>query len=387
MNGRSQPPVTGDLPSVAYAAALAAVPWFGPARLRRLLDHWSPPDAWVAARSGRATDVWAAGDPPSRRLKAEPLVRAAIAKVEPARVWERIVATGVGVHVHGSPGYPALLADDLAPPVVLFSLGDTAVLDGRRVTIVGTRNATAAGREVAAEMGAGLAAQGVRVVSGLARGIDGWAHRGALSVDGGAPPVGVVAGGLDVVYPPEHRRLWFEVAERGLLLSEVPPGVAPHAFRFPLRNRILAALGELVVVVESRAKGGSLHTVDEAIDRGVTVLAVPGSPRNPAAEGTNRLLLDGAGPVVASGDVLIALGFESPQAREIRPEHPAVASHDRWALQLLGTDQLDLDALVQLSGRDLVEVAATMGRLQLDGWVERRAGWFEQTRRSAGSRR
>ena len=170
--------------------------------------------------------------------------------------------------LHGATGYPAVLADDLSPPPVLFARGDVAALDGRRVTIVGTRSATAAGREVAAELGAGLAQAGVRVVSGLARGIDGWAHRGALSAVGGGPPVGVVASGLDVVYPPEHRPLWDEVVERGVLLSEVPPGTTPHALRFPLRNRILAALGEVVVVVESKRKGGSLITVEEALLRG-----------------------------------------------------------------------------------------------------------------------
>ena len=122
----------------------------------------------------------------------------------------------------------------------------------------------------------------------------------------------MVASGPDVVYPPEHRPLWEEVVERGLLLSEVPPGTPPHALRFPLRNRILAALGEVLVVVESKRKGGSLITVDEALLRGRRVFAVPGSPRNEAADGTNELLIDGADPVVRSADLLMALGFERP---------------------------------------------------------------------------
>ena len=122
----------------------------------------------------------------------------------------------------------------------------------------------------------------------------------------------MVASGPDVVYPPEHRPLWEEVVERGLLLSEVPPGTPPHALRFPLRNRILAALGEVLVVVESKRKGGSLITVEEALLRGRRVFAVPGSPRNEAADGTNDLLIDGADPVVRSADLLMALGFERP---------------------------------------------------------------------------
>jgi DNA processing protein len=374
-----------ELPDAAYAATLASLSWLGPSRLRRLLARWPAPEAWAAVRAGAANSVWGAGEPPTRVVKLAPLITAAAAKAEPARVWAQCRRAEVGVHFEGAADYPAIFLADPDPPPVLFSRGDLGVLDGRRVTIVGTRNATATGREVAAELGGGLAAAGVRVVSGLARGIDGWAHRGALAVEGGAPPVGVVASGLDVVYPPEHRQLWLEVGERGLLLSEVPPGTPPFARRFPLRNRILAALGELVVVVESRARGGSLHTVDEAIVRGVPVLAVPGSPRSPASDGANQLLMDGAQPVVSSRDVLIALGFTGPKptpaAHVARCTVPAA---DRWAFDLLGAEPRDLDALVLLSGRDVVEVAAALGRLELDGWVDRRGGWFA---RAGGGRR
>jgi DNA processing protein len=370
------------LPDAAFAATLATLGWLGPSRLRRLLAHWPAPDAWAAVRSGAAASVWGEGEPPSRVAKLAPLIRAGAARADPSRIWARCRQAEVGVHFEGAADYPATFLADPDPPPVLFSRGDLRVLDGRRVTIVGTRNATATGREVAAELGGGLAAAGVRVVSGLARGIDGWAHRGALAVEGGAPPVGVVASGLDVVYPPEHRELWFEVAERGLLLSEVPPGTPPFARRFPLRNRILAALGELVVVVESRARGGSLHTVDEAIARGVPVLAVPGSPRSPASEGANQLLMDGAQPVVSSRDVLLALGFSAPLPIPCdQAARRTVPAEDRWAFELLGAEPRDLDALALLSGCDVVEVAAALGRLELEGWVERRGGWFARAAR------
>lgn len=386
--------MSASLPREAYAAALAAVPSLGPARLERLLRRWSPPEAWVALRSGKAAPVWGAGESQNRVAKARPAVDGAAAKVEPDRVWARCQAAGVAVHLPGTEGYPALLAADLAPPPVLFSRGHLDVLEGRRVTIVGTRNATAAGKEVAAALGRGLAEAGVVVVSGLARGIDGWAHRGALQAAGGAPPVAVVASGLDVVYPPEHRRLWEEVAAKGLLLSEVPPGSPPHAFRFPLRNRILAALGEVVVVVESRPAGGSLHTVNEATERGVTVMAVPGSPRNPAAEGTNLLLIDGAPPVVAPIDVLLQLGLSTAGRRPGAPDTPGApvpagpsgsAGDDGWALELLGTGQHDLDSLVQLSGRALGDVVDAVTRLEGAGLVQRRAGWYERAARPTGT--
>jgi DNA processing protein len=377
-----------DLPQEAYAATLAGLGPLGPARLERLLGRWSPSEAWAAVKAGRATGMWGRGEAPATVRKAEEAIARAIATADPARSWARCQAASVAVLLHGATDYPAVLADDLSPPPVLFARGDVAALDGRRVTIVGTRSATAAGREVAAELGAGLAQAGVRVVSGLARGIDGWAHRGALSAAGGGPPIGVVASGPDVVYPPEHRPLWDEVVERGVLLSEVPPGTAPHALRFPLRNRILAALGEVIVVVESKRKGGSLITVEEALLRGRRVFAVPGSPRNEAAEGTNDLLIDGADPVVRSADLLMALGFERPVVLPTPEETGSrVAPADRWMLQLLGAEPRHLDTLVQLSGRSLAEVASTLGRLTDSGAVCQLGGWFERRTRSVGRHR
>ena len=159
------------------------------------------------------------------------------------QVWLRCAAVGVEVEHLGAPSYPAQLDGADAPPVLFFR-GDRSLLDdGRRVAIVGTRNATAAGREAARRIAAGLADAGVHVVSGLARGIDGCAHRAVVEQDGPGRAIGVVASGLDVVYPREHRDLWRRVAETGVLVSEAPPGTSPEAFRFPLRNRIIAATG------------------------------------------------------------------------------------------------------------------------------------------------
>jgi DNA processing protein len=375
--------MSGELPEAAYAAAITAVPSLGPARVTRLLDAWSPSEAWAALRANRARAIWAATEHRLVAEKSAVAVAAGVRRVEPERVWARCLASDVRVHLRGDTTYPQALLDDLDPPPVLFSKGDLGAIAGRRATVVGTRNPTAAGREVAFELGVELARAGVVVVSGLARGIDGCAHRGALDVTGGAPPVGVVASGLDVIYPREHGRLWTEVAERGVLFSEVPPGMAPHAFRFPLRNRVLAALGEVVVVVESRSRGGSLITAEEALRRDLQVLAVPGSPKNPAAEGANGLLIDGATPIVSAVDVLIALGFARPEDRR-KPAPPLVEVDpaDRWAVDLLGAEPVHLDAVVGRSGRPLLEVAATMARLELLGVVRREGSWFERAHRS-----
>ena len=175
------------------------------------------------------------------------------------------------------------------------------------MALVGTRSPTRYGIGVAAQFGADLAALGVSVVSGLALGIDGAAHEGATA--SGAPPIAVVAGGLDDPYPRRNARLWARVAEQGAVYSESPAGVRTEKWRFPVRNRLLAMLSDVVVVVESRHRGGALYTVEAAAARGIPVGAVPGSIRSPTSEGTNRLLADGCFPVCGVDDILTALAL------------------------------------------------------------------------------
>jgi DNA processing protein len=293
-------------------------------------------------------------------------------------VWLRCAAAGVEVLHLRSATYPAQLDGTDAPPV-LFVRGDRALLvEGRRVAIVGTRNATAAGREAARRIAAGLADAGVHVVSGLARGIDGCAHRAVVERGGLGRPIGVVASGPDVVYPREHRELWGRVAERGVLLSESPPGTSPEPFRFPLRNRIIAALSEVVVVVESRERGGSLITATLAGDRGIPVMAVPGSVHNPAALGTNELLRTGAAPVLDASDVLLALELDHCRAvpelsdSRQRPRRSDVAVYRACAAQ-----PQTLDGVVAAVGTELLDVAMSLARLEQAGWVVDTDGWYQ----------
>jgi DNA processing protein len=368
--------MTATLPDEAYAAALAGLPGMTPVRLRVLL-RLPPATAWAVATGQRPSPDPVVADMIRRAGDAVRSWRLLAGAAPPERVWARCLAAGVTVYRYGCNGYPTALADDLAPPAVLFARGDPEALDGRRVAVVGTRNATATGREVAAELGRGLTAAGVGVVSGLARGVDGWAHRGALAADG-SRPVGVVACGLDVVYPSEHRDLWDAVACRGVLLSEVPPGTAPQPFRFPARNRILAGLADAVVVVESRARGGSLVTASEAERRGVPVLAVPGSPRNPAAEGTNQLIRDGATMVLDVDDVLVALGFGRGGVLPLDDARPPPDHDDQSLLDLFGAEPLDLARVVACSRGAPEDVALSLGRLEATGWLVRAGAWYER---------
>lgn len=215
---------------------------------------------------------------------------------------------------------------DPEPPMFLHALGNTELLNSRpSVGIVGTRRCTTVGRRLAATLGAELAEAGVTVVSGLAKGVDGEAHRGTLAAGGRA--VAVVASGLDVVYPRINTALWHEIGRNGLLISEAPLGTSPDRWRFPARNRIIAALSDFVVVVESHEKGGALSTAAEAALRGISVGAVPGSVASPASAGTNALLVDGAIPIRHTQDVLDSLGiFRSPAVQPTQAQFPGIGS-------------------------------------------------------------
>ncbi len=364
----------------AYAAALAGLERMTLHRLNILLTHLSPPEAFaVAAGHAQPTGLVA------QLLDVEGLCaawRSSAASRPPALVWEQCCEHSIHVLIRGRAGYPAPLLEDPAPAPVLFVRGDLCSIGGRRVGVVGTRNATGSGRDTATTLGRDLAAAGVHVVSGLARGIDGCAHRGALSVETGAAPVAVVASGLDVIYPREHATLWHQVAERGALVSEAPPGTPPEAYRFPLRNRIIAALSEVLVVVESRVSGGSLITVNEARERGVLVMAVPGALRNRAAEGTNALVRDGCPVVLDVQDVLVGLGLDSRRAGGVAYDpRPRPSTTDAELLAVL-SEPRTLDQLMLLGDQTLVEVAMSLARLESNGWVQQVNGWFERARDS-----
>jgi DNA processing protein len=367
-----------DVPDAGYVASLAGFRGMTPRRLRFLLDHLAPRDAFEVA-SGAAAPT-----PIVARLLTDELRgwwRESAAERSPASCWESCCEVGVDVVTSRDPRFPAVLGLDPAPPAVLFVRGDLGVLDARRVGIVGTRNATMAGRQTASDIGYDLAAAGVAVVSGLARGIDGAAHRGALEAGeraGAGRPVAVVGNGADRPYPKQHADLWNAVCDRGVLMSEWPPGTPPEGFRFPMRNRILAALCEVLVVVESRERGGSLLTVREALDRSVEVMAVPGSPRNRAAAGTNGLLRDGAAPVTSADDVLASLGLDTRrQGTAAFDPRPALRGVDRAVVEQCRADPRTLDDVAGSFGLALCEAAMTLARLERAGWLREVGGWFE----------
>ncbi len=210
------------------------------------------------------------------------------------------------------PDYPAPLAAVDDHPPVIYAVGATTLFEPPAVAIVGARNASIAGRKIAGDLASGLGAAGLVVVSGLALGVDGAAHAGALE----SGTIAVVAGGVDVIYPPEHEELMRAVASRGVIVSERPPGAAPTSRDFPRRNRLISGLSRGVVVIEAAARSGTLITARLALEQGREVFAVPGSPLDPRSAGANRLLRDGATLVETADDVIDALAQQSHGARD-----------------------------------------------------------------------
>lgn len=369
-----------DLPVEAWAVALAGLSGMGPARLAAILGRWGPREAWRRVEEGRihedATVAVAA-----RRLDAVLAAqwRQQAARVDVAGLWAAHVDAGVAVVARGDAGFPGPLRDDHEPPPVLFALGSLRVLDRARVAVVGTRRCTPGGRATAHELGHDLAAAGVCVVSGLASGIDGEAHRGALQATGGAAPAAVVGTGLDIVYPRRNADLWTRVATVGCVMSEYPLATSPAAWRFPARNRIIAALADVVVVVESHARGGSMHTVDAALERDRPVMVVPGSVRSPASSGTNDLLAAGSAPVRDARDVLALLGLDgAATARGRKDPRPVPSASAADVLDAIGWEPATIETVALRVDAPLGVVAMDLSHLERDGWLCHQGGWFER---------
>jgi len=362
-----------DLAVEAYAVALAELPGMTITRLRKFVDTVGCEEAWRRVLAGTAT-----GDPDLRRRWQQSARR-----VDVAGRGRAYREAGVSVHILGEQGYPEALATDHQAPAVLFATGDLGSLERPRVGIVGARRCTHYGRDVARDFGRGLAEAGVVVVSGLALGIDGAAHEGALAA-GAAPPVAVVGSGLDVIYPKRHRSLWQRVAEAGCVLSESPLGAQPDAWRFPARNRIIAAISQVLLVVEAHGASGSRHTVDSALARDVTVLAVPGPIRSAASAGVNRLLQEGCAPACDVDDVLMALQLQGAgRGRDRAADRRAVPSGIEAAV-LAAVDWVptSVETILQRTRLPPLHASMALSHLELAGWVRPNAGWWE---RIAGS--
>ena len=286
-----------------------------------------------------------------------------------------LVARNLRFVGRSEPEYPPLLRELHDPPPGLFvrASAELGVLGRPAVAIVGARACSAYGSQVARLVARELAGAGLVVVSGLARGVDGEAHRGAL--DAGGTTVAVLGCGIDRDYPAAHAQLAARICDRGLVVSEYAPGVEPAPWRFPARNRVIAALAAATVVVEARERSGALITADFALEAGREVFAVPGEITSTLSSGTNALLRLGATPLTAATDVLEALGVEAPEPPPLELDEDA-----RRVLDVLAAAAVGVDELVRGTGLDAAAVATALAELELAGAVAEAEGVYREVR-------
>ncbi|MBN1249720.1 MAG: DNA-processing protein DprA [Anaerolineae bacterium] len=356
--------------NLRYWLGFNLVRGIGPVRLRALIHAF-----------GDVKSAWSASESDLRALDMNQRAMGNFLRVRRATNLDQLVADLESAGVHAltweSPEYPALLAQIPDPPPVLYVRGEITPEDEWSVAMVGTRKATAYGREVARRLGEELARSGVTVISGLARGVDGIAHKAAL--EAGGRTIAVLGSGLDTIYPAEHRGLARAIAESGAIISDYPLGTKPEASNFPPRNRIISGLSLGTIVVEAGLRSGALITADFALDQGREVFAVPGSILSLGSAGCNRLLRDGAHVLTEARDVLEVLHLdqvpEKQAARLALPENPVEAA----LFETLSAEPRHLDILVRASGIPVEVVSSTLIMMELKGMV-RQVGSLQYVR-------
>lgn len=356
--------------------ALALVPGIGPTRLHNLIEVCQTPVGALAAPFAFLCHV------PDMSEAAAAAVKATSVDAG-RRVLEQIERAGGHVLVPSDAEFPPSLPQIPDPPPVLFASGDLSLLRRPAAAVVGSRDHSAYGAEMAGWIGWEAAAAGVVVVSGMARGLDAVAHAAALDAGGGT--IGVLGNGLGVIYPAANRLLYERVAAAGLLLTEFPPGERPHAGSFPRRNRIISGLGRVTVVVEAAEGSGALITAGTALDQGRDVMAVPGPVTSLLSVGPNRLIRDGAAPLLEMRDLLDrypdaippagARSYPSAVSGPILQELPqSLGAAERSVAELLGSEPVLLDDLIARSGRSAKELLAALCGLEIAGVVEQGPG-------------
>ncbi len=359
-----------SLPESAWWIALRQIPQVGPVRIRMLLDHF-----------GAISTAWAAAAPELREVLPASLVEEMHAlrdKTDIAELYSRTTQNGVRVTCLVDDDYPALLKEVPSPPPVLYYRGQLVETDHAAVAIVGTRKVTAYGREMAHRIASDLAKAGVTIISGLALGVDGVAHRAAL--DAGGRTIAVLGSGIDVIYPGAHRDLARKIEAQGAVVTDYPPGTQPDRFNFPPRNRIISGLSRGVVVIEAPERSGALITVDFAAEQGRDAFAVPGPVHAPASAGCLRILREGATLVRSADDVLEDLHIRKLHREETSPPPVALSDDERRLLAVLSSQPLHLDDIAEALSKSVGEVSGELMMLELQGHVHSAGGGYYSRR-------
>jgi DNA processing protein len=361
--------------ALAYWIGFNRVRGIGPARLRALLDYF-----------GTVEQAWLA---PADALREIGLDRRSLANLLQARSeldlaaeLDRVQKAGIEVLTWEDPRYPERLQMISDPPPVLYVRGEFLPQDDWAVAMVGTRHASTYGREAARQLAGDLARAGVTIISGLARGIDAQVHRAVL--DAGGRTLAVLGSGVDIIYPHDNFDLAREIIARGALISEYPLGTQPEASNFPPRNRIISGLSRGVIVVEAGEQSGALITADFAAEQGRDVFAVPGSIFQRGSRGTNRLIRDGAQPVLSANDVLEALNMTAvAQHMEARTLLPADET-ETLLLKQLSEEPAHVDDVGRAAGLPIATVSSTLALMELKGLVRQVGGMNYVRARESG---
>ncbi len=349
----------------AYWVGFNLVKGIGAVRLRNLIQHFGDVEtAWHASPQ----EMRAAGLGP-KLIETMQQVRAGVSL---ELVWERVHSLGIQVLTWEDEAYPRRLKEIDQPPPVLYLRDNLQPEDEWAVAIVGTRGITAYGRQVTAEIASVLARRGVTVISGLARGVDAEAHKAALNA--GGRTLAVLGSGVDQIYPPEHRQLADQIIASGALMSDYAPGTPPDGVNFPPRNRIISGLSMAVIVIEAGERSGALITAEFAADQGREVFAVPGNINAPKSVGCNRLIHQGARPLLTPEDVLESLDLASFQqqrvARAVLPKDEVEAR----LLSVLTREPMHVDDIRARVDMPIEKVSATLALMELKGMVRQLGG-------------
>lgn len=355
-------------PELRYLVGLSLLPGIGPARFRRLLDHYKDPER-----------AWRAPERELERLGVDsrslPLLTAKRRSLDLDREMERLEELGITLLSTDDPGYPPRLREIYNAPPILYVRGDLRREDDQSIGVVGTRMPSPYGKSITARIVPELVRGGLTIVSGLARGIDSIAHHAAL--EAGGRTIAVLGCGIDVVYPAENRNLYARIPKSGAIITEYPLGTKPDAFNFPARNRIISGLSLGSVVIEARQSSGALITADFALEQNREVFAFPGRATDRDSAGCNRLIREGRAKLVtATQDILDELDLTvAVQQLEIKAAIPA-NEEEAKLLALLSHDPVHIDELSRGSGLPAPTVAGTMMMLELKGSV-RQVGSME----------
>lgn len=355
-----------------HTLRLAMVAGVGPRTRRLLLDRFGSSEAVLAAAPSELRSVQGVGPKLVERI------RAAREELDVEGLIGMCRNRGVQIIAETDEAYPSILRQIPDPPPVLFVRGELKPQDALAIGIVGTRHASHYGLRQAERLAASLARAGLTIVSGLARGIDAAAHRGAL--DAGGRTLAILGSGVLSIYPPEHDRLAEEVVAQGALVSEAPPLAAPHSGVFPQRNRVISGLSLGVLVIEAGDRSGALITARLAMEQGREVFALPGRVEDPTSRGCHRLIRDGTKLVQNADDVLEELGplFE-PAARDDgrAVHHPAellLNEQEQQVLDAIGTDPTPVDQILATTGLSVPNVLSTLSVLEMRRLVRRVSG-------------